>query len=356
MALLDHYHAMVDSAGYQSDALQIQAIEMLQTINDALIKQPKSRVKWLPGVKLNKADPVKGLYLWGGVGRGKTLIMDIFFDHLQTYYKKRVHFNHFMRYVHQQINQLKGKPKPIDKIAFKLAGSIRVLCFDELYVEDVADAMILGDLFKCLFNNGITIIATSNTKPDHLYAGGLQRQSFLPAIEAIKKHMRELNLDSGQDYRSLNSNEGSRFFYPLSGQQNWMYDQFHHIVTDEYLQNSYFFLEGRQIQALAQAEHAIWFDFMQICGYGRGVNDYIEIANRFDYVFISNVPVFDGTNDNEAKRFIRLIDEFYDRQVGVFISAAADVMHLYQGDYLAKEFQRTQSRINEMQSQHYKQS
>jgi cell division protein ZapE len=353
MQLIDIYRKEILAKHYQADDLQEEAILALQKISDAFVKSPKQKAKWYSALRRHKVEAVKGLYLWGSVGRGKTFIMDMFFEYAKTPYKRRVHFNHFMKYVHQNLVKHKGKRNPLGLVADQIADEVRLLCFDEFFVEDIADAMILGDLFKHLFEDGVTLVATSNVKPELLYAGGLQRNSFLPAIAALVEHTEEFNLDSGIDYRWRTMKQQNRYHTPLKGEKKFMADYFDKIAVTEFLENSTFILQGRSIETLRQSDHVLWVEFSVLCGYGRSVADYIDIAGHFDSVLISNIPILDENLEDEARRFIALVDEFYDRKVALIISASVPMQELYQGDRLTFEFQRTLSRLNEMQSDEF---
>mgnify|MGYP003675751441 CR=1 FL=1 len=353
MQLIERYHQEIQKKHYEADLLQEEAIHYLQGINDAFLKNPKQKARWYRSLGRHKVKAVKGIYLWGSVGRGKTFIMDMFFDYAETPFKRRVHFNHFMKYVHQELNKFKGKKHPLELVANQISDEIRLLCFDEFFVEDIADAMILGDLFKHLFESGITLVATSNVKPELLYAGGLQRKSFLPAIDALIKHTEEFNLDSGIDYRWRTLKQQNRYYTPLKGEKSFMVDYFDKIADAEFLENTTFMLKGRSVETLRLSEKVLWIDFFALCGHARGVADYIEIAGHFDSVLLSNVPALSTEYEDEARRFIALVDEFYDRKVALIISAEVSMQKLYQGERLNFEFQRTVSRLNEMQSDEF---
>lgn len=354
----DHYRAALQSEGFSRDAAQEQAIQLLQDLYERLCL-PQSKHTGLLG-KLRTAfgreiKPVPGLYFWGGVGRGKTFIMDIFYDSLPFEEKTRLHFHRFMRMIHRELRVFKGEKNPLEKIAEKLALQTRVLCLDEFFVTDITDAMILANLLQGLFDRGVTLVTTSNIEPDGLYKDGLQRARFLPAIELLKTHTRIVNVDSGVDYRLRALERVELYHYPLDGNcHEIMESNFLKLIADanEIERNTSIEIENREIDAIGVCEDVIWFDFVQICEGPRSQNDYIEIAREFHTVLISCVPIFDKRDDS-ARRFVNLIDEFYDRNVNVVLSAGAALGELYQSGRLSFEFQRTQSRLLEMQSKEY---
>ncbi|MCK5880777.1 MAG: AFG1 family ATPase, partial [Sinobacterium sp.] len=311
-----------------------------------------SRVKGFfttPDVKL-----VRGLYFWGGVGRGKTYLMDVFYDCLPFENKMRSHFHRFMQHVHDELRELEGQKNPLHIIAKRIAEKNRVICFDEFFVTDITDAMILGGLFERLFELGVTLIATSNIIPDRLYENGLQRQRFMPAIKQIMKHCEVVNVDGGTDYRLRTLEQAELYHYPLDE------------TADISLQNSFYRLaphepefdvtmevNHRTFKARMLADDVVWFDFSELCDGPRSQNDYIELAREFHAVVLSNVPLLGREKDDQTRRFINLVDEFYDRNVKLVISAEANITDLYGGGGLEFEIERTQSRLLEMQSQEY---
>ena len=354
MQLLHAYKNYINQHDYEEDARQEAAVRELQRIADELAAQPAKRhIRWVPLIGRLMARPVRGAYLWGGVGRGKTFIMDMFYDYVPVQDKIRLHFHHFMRQVHADLNNISGKKNALQRVADDWAGRYRLICFDEFYVEDVADAMILGGLFQYLFERGMTLVATSNVAPDDLYAGGLQRESFLPAIAALKANVSVIHLDGGEDYRWRELIQNQRYFYPLKTGNTRLQKLFALISGGEYLSNTELLLEGRYIKAYAAAGNCVWFDFEVLCGHGRGTSDYIEIAARYRTVMISNLGVLDETREEQARRFIALIDELYEARTITLISATVPMQELYQGRRLAFAFQRTLSRLKEMQTEAY---
>lgn len=318
----------------------------MQGIQERLIESP-------PGLLRRKWTPVRGLYLWGGVGRGKTYLMDCFYETLPFRRKRRVHFHRFMQEVHRMRRRYRNHRDPLPLIAREMAHD-RVLCFDEFFVADVADAMILGRLTQALFARGVTLIATSNVKPDRLYEGGLQREQFLPAIERIKHHCRVMKLDNGIDYRLRLLERAEIYHYPLdeAAQRN-LNTYFHCIAPDPGAADAILDIHGRGIPTRRLAEGVVWFDFDALCASPRSTADYTEIARCFHTVLLGDVPVMTADNDDAARRFIHLVDEFYDRQVKLILSAAAPAENLYAGRRLAFEYRRTVSRLHEMASHDY---
>ncbi|MCL4139737.1 UNVERIFIED_CONTAM: hypothetical protein GTU68_042997 [Idotea baltica] len=281
--------------------------------------------------------------------------MDIFFDSLPFEQKLRLHFHRFMRRVHQDLKEFKGEKDPLEKVADKLASEARVLCFDEFFVTDITDAMILANLLEGLFSRGVTLVTTSNIVPDGLYKEGLQRARFLPAIELLKKHTHIVNVDGGVDYRLRALERVELYHCPLGdGAEEIMEENFIRLVADhnEIERFTKLDIENRVIETIAVCEDVVWFGFEQICEGPRSQNDYIEVAREFHTVLISNVPAFDKRDDS-ARRFVNLIDEFYDRNVNVVLSAEVALEKLYVEGRLSFEFERTKSRLLEMQSKEY---
>jgi cell division protein ZapE len=298
--------------------------------------------------------PVRGMYLWGGVGLGKTMLMDFFYGSLPPQLGERTHFYRFMRQVHAQLRKIKQRADPLDTVAEQLAARIRVLCLDEFFVLDIADAMILAGLLEGLFRRGVTLVATSNVAPHDLYKDGLQRQRFLPAIDLIQRHVDVVHLRGLVDYRLRRLEQAPTYLdsgLPVTDAQ--LSQLFTALAGGDDSGPATLSVEDRPIEAKAIAAGMAWFDFKDICEGPRSQNDYIELARLYHTVFISNVPQFTRNDDNAARRFIMLIDEFYDRNVNVVISAAAAPASLYHGERLQAEFSRAASRLVEMQTQHY---
>jgi cell division protein ZapE len=340
-----------------ADQVQARAIELLDKLYQQLLDGANGKaVSYWRILLKSKHTSIRGLYLCGGVGRGKTYMMDLFYHSLITskVTAMRIHFHSFMQQVHQDLQQLKGQKQPVVKLAARLAKSYRVICLDEFFVSDIGDAMILSNLLTCLFRNGVTLVITSNTAPADLYRNGLQRILFLPAIAQMQQHTCLVDVNGKQDYRLRTLEHINLWHSPLDTQADQQLQQyFSKLAIEQALENTTIEILQRQIQVRYLAGDLIWFDFAQICDGPRSQNDYIEIAKIYHSVFISNIPQLDATYDSQTLRFIYLIDEFYDRGVKLVISAAASANDLYSGDNLKFEFARAQSRLHEMQSKQY---
>jgi len=307
--------------------------------------------RWLPG---SSQTATRGIYLWGGVGRGKTFLMDLFFDSLQTGKKRRIHFHRLMRDVHVRLKSLDDVEDPLDHAAAAIAAEIRVLCFDEFYVADIGDAMILGRLMKGLIERGVVLVTTSNVRPADLYKNGLQRARFLPAIDLIEKKTNVIELDGGIDYRLKLLQEAGTWLTPSDQAAHAsLMHYFGEIASGLTIENHVLDILGRDIQTRRCAKGVVWFDFVDICDGPRSQEDYIEIARWYPSVIVSEVPVLNRELEDPARRFIAMVDEFYDRKVKLIVSAAVSVDNLYQGKRLQFEFERTASRLTEMQSNTY---
>jgi cell division protein ZapE len=280
--------------------------------------------------------------------------MDVFYDALPFEQKTRLHFHRFMQQVHLQLKKLDGEKNPLDIVAANIARESRVICFDEFFVSDITDAMILGTLFEQLFDMGVVLVATSNIVPDKLYENGLQRQRFLPAIAALKKHCEVVNVDGGVDYRLRSLEQAELYHCPLDQEADKsLYASFMALAPNEAQENVSFELNQRKFTARMQADDVVWFDFAELCDKPRSQNDYIELARIYHAVVLSNVPALGRERDDQTRRFINLVDEFYDRNVKLVISAEKTIAELYSGGGLDFEIERTQSRLLEMQSHDY---
>jgi cell division protein ZapE len=298
--------------------------------------------------------PQRGLYLWGGVGRGKTMLMDWFYESLQGARRERVHFYRFMRRVHAELRAAARRTQPLETVAARLARSARVICLDEFFVADIADAMILAALFDSLFRRGVTLVATSNTAPQDLYRDGLQRERFLPAIDLLQQHMDVLHLDGGIDYRLRRLEQAPTYLdSTLPGTAALLRQRFAALAGDSATGPKTLSVEDRDIAALATGAGMAWFEFRELCDGPRSQNDYIELARSYHTIFIANIPEFTMADEDAARRFIAAVDEFYDRGVKLVASAAAQPSALYRGERLQREFQRAASRLVEMQTQRY---
>jgi len=355
MTIRDAYAAAVRAHGLQTDDAQIHVVDRLQQLQTLILQQnslSRRLRRWLPG----SADyaGIRGIYLWGGVGRGKTMLMDLFFASLAIEQKQRIHFHRMMSDIHAQLHALGDIEDPLEQVAEDIAASVRVLCFDEFYVSDIADAMLLGKLLDGLFRRGVTLVATSNSRPHDLYKGGLQRERFLPAIALLQQHTDVIELDSGSDYRLQLLQQAGTYLTPAGEQANRkLRHYFDEIATAEIVANRDLQILGRGVRARHSAKGVAWFDFMDICDGPRSQEDYIEIARWYPTVIVSDIPQLTHELDNQARRFVALVDEFYDRNVKLVVSATTGIDNLYSGEKLAFEFQRTLSRLVEMQSDEY---
>ena len=346
---LAHYQSLIESGSIDEDPAQLKAIQELER----LWLEINTAKSWFHKL-LGREQCPKGVYMWGGVGRGKTFLMDIFFDSLAFDRKLRLHFHRFMQIVHEQLQAFSGRKDPLKEIAAQMRVRTRVICFDEFFVSDITDAMLLGELFKELFEQGIVLVATSNIIPDNLYANGLQRSRFLPAIELINANCEIVNVDGDQDYRQRTLEQAEIYHSPLdkAADDNLTY-AFEHLSTGSLRKESVFNVNGRSIDIVRRADGVVWFKFSAICETERNAADYIEISRYCHSVIISEMPQLDTSNNDAARRFISLVDEFYERHVKLFISAAVPLTELYIGSGLSFEFERTISRLTEMQSKDY---
>ncbi len=355
---LERYQHDLRRPGFQQDEAQATAVRHLQRVRDELFDRYEEArgVRVLARLKLQKElrQPVQGLYLWGGVGRGKTYLMDIFFDSLPFRRKLRIHFHRFMQRVHKELNALKGTRNPLEVVADRLHEEAVVICFDEFFVTDITDAMLLGGLFDQLFRRGVTLIATSNIPPDRLYEHGLQRERFLPAIALIKRYCEILNVDAGVDYRLRVLEKASLYYTPLGPAADAAIRQRFDELTGGVAKGpGSIMINDREVRVLNHGEDVLWANFSELCETPRSASDYIEVAREYHTVVVSGIPVMDARNDNAVRRFINMVDEFYDRHVKLVVSAEADIGALYEGGRLNFEIERTKSRLLEMQSKEY---
>lgn len=344
----ERYSALVESGDLTFDPDQQMLAGHLDACFHELLRQQR---RWL-----RKPQRVPGLYIHGGVGRGKTLLMDLFADTLGRAGLPvlRIHFHRFMDRVHDELNSRGGGRDPLEQVASDLAAESRVLCFDEFHVADIADAMILGELLDGLFAARVTLVATSNTAPDDLYAGGLQRERFLPAIERIQSCCKVVPLDGAEDFRLRELTRHPVYYTPLderAGQA--LAREFTALSPGEAASTAALQVRGRTLKPVRRAGSVAWFTFPELCDGPRASGDYIELARRFSTLVVSGVPVMDDDDNNAARRFIHLIDECYDRCVKLVVSAAAPPDALYTGKRLSGPFQRTASRLVEMQTREY---
>ncbi len=357
MDIRQAYEDSLTREGHIRDPAQLDVISRLEDLQRRIAAH-KPRRRGLLGFlsKSNGAEAggVKGLYIWGGVGRGKTFLMDLFFDSLKIEKKKRIHFHRMMHDVHDRLHHLGDIEDPLDAVAESIAAETRVLCFDEFFVSDIGDAMILGRLLDGLFRRGVTLVTTSNSPPDELYQDGLQRQQFLPAIALLNNNTDLVHMDSGTDYRLRLLQKAGTYLTPDDDDaKQKLKFYFDESATSQIRENPELDVNGRQIAAKRCAKGIVWFDFMALCDGPRSQSDYIELARWYPSVIVSGVPCLDPMREDQTRRFIALVDEFYDRRVKLIISAAAPVQSLYSGKRLTLEFDRTISRLIEMQSAQY---
>ena len=356
--VLQRYEQQLAERHFVVDPAQLAAVAKLDDLRHRLLAAPPAErrlPRLLRGLtRRAPAAPPKGLYLWGGVGRGKTWLMDLFFESLPSALVRRRHFHRFMREVHGELSKLERRRSPLEEVAARIARDTRVLCFDELYVADIADAMILGGLFDGLFRRGVTLIATSNSPPAELYRDGLQRARFLPAIGLLERHLEIWRLEGTTDYR-LRQLTQAGVYLPAGAPDTVarLGALFSELADHATQPGGSIEIEGRPIAVIRASHGAAWFTFTALCAGPRSQNDYIEIAREYQSVIVADVPVLDAAHDDEARRFIALVDEFYDRNVNLILSAAAPPSQLYNGDRLKALFARTASRLIEMQSEQY---
>jgi cell division protein ZapE len=383
------YTQQLAERGFRADPVQAAVVDRLGDLRQRLItaREADSSLvrRWFGALGGKTAsEPVGGIYLWGGVGRGKTWMMDLFFQSLPFPERRRRHFHRFMHDVHAELKKLEQREAPLDVVADRIAQDARVLCFDELFVADIADAMILGGLFAALFKRGVTLVATSNVQPRDLYKNGLQRQRFIPTIDLLEQHVAVVAVGGDTDYRlrrltqagtylSSSAPETLHRLRELFGELADHDGSDDHTSGDSHLtptarivnQSGRLWprqavdpvnsieIEGRRIPIVGESGGVVWFDFMALCSGPRSQNDYIEIARDYQSVIVSDVPVLDALHEDEARRLIALVDELYDRNVNLIVSAAAPPTELYRGDRVAFQFERTTSRLIEMQSEEY---
>jgi cell division protein ZapE len=359
-SLRERYATEIAARGFRSDPAQLRAVDRLEKLRRALLRAERAErgaagALWqrLTGRRRGTPSP-RGVYLWGGVGRGKTWMMDLFFQSLPLEHKRRYHFHRFMHEVHAELRDHRDTPDPLALVAARIAGRARVLCFDELFVSDIADAMLLGGLFRHLLDHGVALVITSNVPPRELYRDGLQRQRFMPAIELLEQQLDVLCVDGGVDYRLRQLTHAPIYLDSTDAESKEALARlFEQLADGRGAAAGSIEVEGRPIAVIRESENVVWFDFAAICEGPRSQSDYIEVAREYQSVIVSDVPVLTGTTDNAARRFVALVDEFYDRSVKLVISAAARPDALYRGERLRFEFTRTASRLIEMQSEEY---
>ena len=351
--MIGAYAAALQAKGFDADPAQMQAVERLETLYQGLMHFKTARGNKLRRMISPPAVP-RGVYFWGGVGRGKSFIMDCFFAAVPYKRKKRIHFHAFMHQIHAELRQHVGKADPLVPVAERIAKETRLLCFDEFHVSDIADAMILGRLLELLFEKGVIFVMTSNYPPDNLYPNGLQRMNFLPTIELIKQKMDVMPLDGGQDYRLRKLEVMPVFHVPHDSEtERAMAEYFEVAATMPGTVGDSIEINNRQVQTVRLAPGVVWFDFFSICGDGRAQADYLELVREYHTILVSNIPVLEVRHGAEARRFTWLVDVCYDHRVKLIISAATYPDDLYVEGPNAHEFFRTASRLTEMQSREY---
>ncbi|HEJ7120486.1 cell division protein ZapE [Serratia marcescens] len=362
---LSRYQQALDAGEYQADEVQRRAVTQLDRIYQALLQRPAASAPTggLRG-KLNRLlgkggetapqRPVQGLYMWGGVGRGKTWLMDMFFHSLPGDRKMRLHFHRFMLRVHEELTELQGRENPLEIVADGFKAETDVLCFDEFFVSDITDAMLLATLLQALFARGITLVATSNIPPDDLYHNGLQRARFLPAIDLINEYCDVMNVDAGIDYRLRTLTQAHLYLTPLSDQTRETLDRmFVKLAGKAGEEAPMLQINHRPLQAIRSVDGVLAVDFHTLCEEARSQLDYIALSRLYHSVILYNVQVMGPLKENTARRFLALVDEFYERHVKLVIGAEVSMFEIYQGERLKFEYQRCLSRLQEMQSEEY---
>ncbi|OUR60288.1 cell division protein ZapE [Colwellia sp. 39_35_sub15_T18] len=385
--MFEQYQQLIRQQVLCEDKAQLAAVTALSSLTTQLVQSPAQNtttsliIATISQLFKVPKPAVRGLYFHGRVGRGKTMLMDLFYQNIQLNNKKRIHFHRFMEDVHRQLNELTkqntSSEEPLLHIAKQWAQEFDLLCFDEFYVSDIGDAMILSGLFAQLFACGVTLVATSNCKPEQLYRNGLQRERFLPTIALINQHCQVISIDGDLDHRlaTEHTSRYSNYFLTAQAGEYLLSKRYQALTNVGAVNKGLITINYRQISYLGLSNKVIWFDFFALCAGPRSQRDYIKLADQFDIVLLSNVPKFSGKLvpavfsgvedryqrsgvlladlrqlDDEARRFIALVDEFYDRKVKLIVSAEVDIDELYQGQQLAFEFQRCQSRLFEMQN------
>jgi len=354
MTPLERYRQDLTRPYFYPDAAQEQVVYRTQQLYEALLASRSKLARLRDKFWAHKQAPITGIYLYGRVGSGKTYLMDNFYRSLPGHYQLRLHFHHWMQRIHQHLRQLSATADPLTVVAKQLAQQAPVICLDEFYVADITDAMLLARLLAALFSQQVTLVTTSNVEPDALYQGGLQRQRFLPAIALIKQHMDIICLDEGIDYRLRGLATESYYYYPITeATAQQLSRHFEHLTLSTTTESTVLTIQGRSLPTVRCVEGVVWFHFQQLCDTPRSVSDYIELAQHFNTIFLTDIPPLDDNNPDAVLRFIQLIDECYDRRVKVIFSAAMPAQQLYSGSKHAAQFQRTASRLIEMGSKTY---
>lgn len=358
MTLREQYQLQIRKYGYQADPAQSHAVARLDELHSKLINRHQKRSSVLSSLIINLGlgcnPAIKGIYLWGSVGRGKTWLMDLFFESLPITEKFRIHFHQFMQMVNDELELLKGQQNPLKLVARNFSRRFQILCLDEFHVADITHAMLLYGLLEAMFREGIILVATSNREPDELYKNGLQRDRFLPAIELIKKYSEIIAIDGDVDYRLRLLEKSHTWYYPITvDSENQLMQRFSELAPCTANDQEVLYINYRNIQTRGRADDVVWFDFNKLCTTPRASADYLVLARIFSTIIISDIPVMDEFMDDKARRFINLIDALYDRNVKVIASAHSEPAKLYQGSQLAFPFKRTISRLEEIRSHAY---
>ncbi|WP_343628584.1 cell division protein ZapE [Roseateles sp.] len=346
------YQQTLAERGYQADTAQLRAVAALQRCQDEWADYKARRSNAFSKLLVRPPLP-RGVYMFGGVGRGKSFLMDCFFQAVPLTRKTRLHFHEFMREVHRELQELKGIQDPLEELGKRIARRFRLICFDEFHVADVTDAMILHRLLDAMFRNRVSIVTTSNFHPDGLYPNGLHRDRILPAIELLKANLEVINVDNGTDYRQRSLEHVELYHTPLNERTEQALTEAFESLAEARDEDPVLHIEHREIRSRRRAGGVVWFDFSVLCGGPRSQNDYLELATQFHTVILSNVPAMPPKLASEARRFTLLVDVLYDRRCKLIISAAVPAEQLYTEGPLAHEFPRTVSRLQEMQSKEY---
>ncbi len=346
------YKRTLAERGYKSDEAQLRAVAALQRCQDEWAAYKKRRGNAVAKLLVRPPIP-RGVYMFGGVGRGKSFLMDCFYQAVPLVRKTRLHFHEFMREVHRELQELKGTADPLDALGRRIARRFRLICFDEFHVADVTDAMILHRLLDALFANRVALVTTSNFRPDQLYPNGLHRDRILPAIALLEKQLEVINVDAGVDYRRRTLEHTQMYHCPLGPEADAAMTQAFEELAEAHDDNPLLHIEHRELRARRRAGGVVWFDFRTLCGGPRSQNDYLEIAQQFHTVLLSGVPAMPPKLASEARRFTLLVDVLYDRRVKLVMSAEVPAESLYTEGPLAHEFPRTVSRLQEMRSAEY---
>ena len=352
LSVKETYEAELAARGYQPDAAQLRAVDALDRCAQEWAQYKARRSNAIKKL-INRPEIPRGVYMYGGVGRGKSFLMDCFFNAVPLKRKTRLHFHEFMREVHRELADLQGTVNPLDALAQRMAVRYKLICFDEFHVADITDALILHRLLDALFACGVGMVTTSNFKPDDLYPNGLHRDRILPAIALLNAKMEVLNVDNGTDYRTRTLEALKLYHTPLGADAQAAMTEAFNAVAEQQDQDPVLHIEAREIHALRRAGGVVWFSFKSLCGGPRSQNDYLEIASQFHTVFLSDVPHMPVRMASEARRFTWLVDVLYDRRVKLIMSAEVAPEALYTEGPMSHEFPRTVSRLNEMQSREY---